>query len=253
MSERTAIENWMLHAYADGELDAHERQEVESRLASDPETRAEVEAWRGQKAAIKAEFDAVLKEPVPASVMAALRRRGPSPWYYPALIAAGLALVAIAGVAGWYTANQLTPMRTASFVDRAILAYEVYSAEGRHAVEVGPDEREHLVSWLSKRVGHPLKVPDLQGEGYTLLGGRLLDAENRPAAQLIYENAGKRRIAIFLAANTGGKETDLMIEKKGAVTACYWRDENLGFVVTGATDRDELMSVANAVYRQFDG
>ena len=137
-------------------------------------------------------------------------------------------------------------------VDRAIVAYEVYAPEIRHPVEVAASDRDHLVSWLSKRIGEPLKLPDLTSEGYTLLGGRLLAAEDRPAAQLMYEDADKRRIAIFVAANNGSRDTAFVVAKKGEVTACYWLSEDLGFVITGETSRDKLMSLANAVYHQFE-
>jgi anti-sigma factor RsiW len=252
MNERMAIENWMLHAYADGELYAHERRDVEQRLASDPAARAEVDVWLAQKAALKEAFDPVLSEPVPFSVKVALKRHGGAAWHRIALMAAGLAFLMIGGAGGWFAAHMRMPTQTASFVDHAIVAYEVYSPEVRHPVEVAANDRDHLVTWLSKRIGEPLKIPDLSREGYTLLGGRLLAAEDRPAGQLMYENADKGRIAIFLAANTGGRDTAFLVTEKGPVTACYWLSEHLGFVITGEASRDKLMSIANDVYRQFE-
>jgi anti-sigma factor RsiW len=253
MNEPRAIENWMLHAYADGELDAHERRDVAGRLASDPAAKAEVEDWLAQKQAIKEAFAPVLSEQVPATVTAALRRRRSAAWLRPALIAAGLALLIVGGAGGWFAAQLWPTAQTASFVDRAIVAYEVYAPEVRHPVEVAASDRDHLVTWLSKRIGAPLRLPDLTSEGYTLLGGRLMTAEDRPAAQLMYEDGEKHRIAIFLASNPGGRDTAFLVTKKGPVTACYWLNEHLGFVITGETSRDKLMSVANDVYRQFEG
>jgi anti-sigma factor RsiW len=254
MNERTAIENWMLHAYADGELDAHERRDVEQLVASDSAAKAEVETWLAQKAALKEAFAPLFNERVPPSLAATLRRRGRhSAWLRPALMAAGLALLIVGAAGGWFVAHEFAPMQTASFVDRAIVAYQVYAPEVRHPVEVAASDRDHLVAWLSKRIGEPLKIPDLSREGYTLLGGRLLAAEDRPAAQLMYEDADKHRIAIFLAANAGGQDTAFLVTEKGSITACYWLNEQLGFVITGETSRDKLMSMANDVYRQFDG
>jgi len=252
MNERTAIENWMLHAYADGELDAHERREIAQQLASDPSAKAEVDAWLAQKAALKQAFDPVLSERVPGSLRASLRRRDRAAWLRPALAAAGLGLLIVGGAGGWFAAERGSPAENSAFVDRAIVAYEVYAPEMRHPVEVAASDRDHLVSWLSKRIGEPLKLPDLSSEGFTLLGGRLLTAEDRPAAQLMYEDRNKRRIAIFLASNWGGRDTAFLVSEKGAVTACYWLDENLGFVVTGETGRDKLMAIANSVYHQFE-
>src|SRR5438105_2987365 len=228
MNERTAKEDWMLHAYADGELDAHERHEVEQRFTSDPAARAEVEAWLAQKAALRQAFDGVLGERIPASLSATLRRRGRAAWLKPALMAAGLALLVVGGAGGWFAAQELSPVQSASFVDRAIIAYNIYAPEVRHPVEVAASDRDQLVSWLSKRIGEPLKLPDLTSEGYTLLGGRLLATEDRPAAQLMYEDANKRRIAIFVAGNPGGRDTAFVVAQRGEVTACYWLSEDLG-------------------------
>ena len=62
----------------------------------------------------------------------------------------------------------------------------------------------------------------------------------------------KRRIAIFVAGNPGGRDTAFVVAQRGDVTACYWLNEDLGFVITGETSRDKLMRLANAVYRQFE-
>ena len=43
------------------------------------------------------------------------------------------------------------------------------------------------MQWLSKRLGRPLVVPDLAAVGFRLMGGRLLPAEDGPAAQFMYE------------------------------------------------------------------
>ncbi len=53
--------------------------------------------------------------------------------------------------------------------------------EVRHPVEVTAAQQDHLVQWLSKRVGRPLKVPVLAAEGYELVGGRLLSGDGGAA------------------------------------------------------------------------
>ena len=92
----------------------------------------------------------------------------------------------------------------------------------------------------------------LAAEGYTLLGGRLLVAGGQPAAQLMYEDQSKRRITLFLIANSGNSETAIRIEQSGPLSACYWLDGPLGFAVAGELDRDQMMALAHEVYRQFE-
>ncbi|MGE0004092.1 MAG: anti-sigma factor [Parvibaculaceae bacterium] len=251
MTEPRNGEDWSLHAYADGEIAAQESHALEERLAGDPEARAKVEAWRRQKAWLKEAFDPVLAETVPAQIRASLRQRRGFTLSPPA-IAAALALLLIGAAVGWFASLQLNAPKAMQFADLAIEAHEIFTRENRHAVEVAANDSEHLTSWLSKRVGQKLVIPDLSARGYTFLGGRLLAAGAQPAAQLMYEDQGKRRITVFLTANHGGTETKFVIEEKHGVTACYWLDGPLGFVIAGATSRDDIVALAHMVYQSFE-
>jgi anti-sigma factor RsiW len=251
MTEPTMSEDWSLHAYADGEIAGQESRALDERLAGDPEARAKVEAWRRQRSLLKQAFDPVLDETVPAQINAALRhRRGFS--LSPYAIAAALALLLIGAGAGWFTSLQMIAPKATQFADLAIEAHEIYSREQRHAVEVAANDSEHLTSWLSKRVGQKLVIPDLSARGYTFLGGRLLAAGTQPAAQLMYEDQAKRRITIFVTANQAGAESKFLVEEKRGITACYWLDGPLGFVIAGEESRDDIMTLAHMVYKSFE-
>jgi anti-sigma factor RsiW len=240
-----------LHAYADGEIAGQESRALDERLAGDPEARAKVEAWRRQKALLKEAFDPVLDETVPAQIKAALRhRRGFS--LSPYAIAAALALLLIGAGAGWFSSLQVNAPQAMQFADLAIEAHEIYTREQRHAVEVAANDSEHLTSWLSKRIGQKLVVPDLTARGYTFMGGRLLAAGTQPAAQLMYEDQAKRRITIFLTANEAGAESKFIVEERHGITACYWLDGPLGFVIAGEMGRDDIMALAQMVYKSFE-
>jgi anti-sigma factor RsiW len=251
MTEPTKSEDWSLHAYADGEIAGQESRALDERLAGDPEARAKVEAWRRQKVLLKETFDPVLDETVPANIKAALRHRR-SFSLSPVAIAAALALLIIGGAAGWFSSLQVNNPEAKQFVDVAIEAHEIYTRENRHAVEVAANDSEHLTSWLSNRIGQRLVVPDLTARGYSFMGGRLLAAGTQPAAQLMYEDQAKRRITIFLSANQSGREQAFLIAHKDNVTACYWLDGPLGFVITGEASRDDIVSLAQVVYKSFE-
>jgi len=84
----------------------------------------------------------------------------------------------------------------------AIAAHRTYSVEVRHPVEVDAGQEAHIVQWLSKRLGHQLIVPDLTVAGFRLMGGRLLPAEDGPAAQFMYENGTGERLTSAAASAT---------------------------------------------------
>lgn len=246
------IGNWALHAYADGELDAAEREAVEKMLANDEEARALFEQWRRQKQEMKSAFDPVLSEPVPSSLLVSLRRRNFGT-FAPLRIAAALAIFLLGGAAGWLAAFGTGAVQSPTLAAEAIAAHEVYAVDVRHPVEVGGSERGHLRNWLSKRLGTSLVIPDLSAQGYSLLGGRLLTAGNGPAALLMYEDLQKSRITIFFAANASRGETALRVEQRGKLIACYWLGGPLAFALAGEMDRARMMELARAVYDQVEG
>lgn len=249
---RRNIEDWDLHAYVDGEVPADLRAEIELRLSQDSELAAAVEGWREQKRLIREFYDPILSEPLPPQLTSIHKQRPPRRIHPLAAMAAAVTLLLLGSIAGWFAAHRAISLEADTLVADALTAHKIYAAEVRHPVEVGAAESDHLATWLSKRIGHSFKIPDLTAEGYTLLGGRLLAAAGQPAAQLMYEDQSKRRITLFLVANTGATETAIRIEQMGPLSACYWLDGPLGFAVAGELDRDRMMALAHEVYRQFE-
>jgi anti-sigma factor RsiW len=199
-------------------------------------------------------YDRVLEEPVPERLRA---RRGR--WRPAAIAAAWVALgVAIGGIAGW----QLNAVRmdvaqkaeVPGFVRRAAVAHAVYSPEVRHPVEVGADQEEHLVAWLSKRLGAPLRAPHLDDAGYFLVGGRLLPGENGPVAHFMYQSKQGTRFTLYIRASApGNQETAFRYAAEGNVKVFYWIDRKLGYALSsGDIATDDLLKVANIVYQQLN-
>jgi anti-sigma factor RsiW len=151
-----------------------------------------------------------------------------------------------------------------AFAHQAALAHAVFSPEVRHPVEVGAAEQDHLVQWLSKRLGRPLKVPVLASQGYTLVGGRLLPGEGGARAQFMFQNAAGLRVTLYLGAldarpaaagrsadAPGNRETAFRYSTDGPVPSFYWVDQGFGYALSGAVSREELMRLAQLVYRQL--
>ena len=148
------MEDWALHAYADGELSPEQRAEVEALLARDPEAARKVADWKRQRDLLKSAFDGVLDEPVPPQLSATLRQPAPparlSPWL---AMAAAVLLLVCGGLAGWFLKGETAPVTIAGLGREALVAHSVYAVEVRHPVEVKGDDKDHLQAWLSKRVG----------------------------------------------------------------------------------------------------
>ena len=242
------VSNWALQAFADGELQGQEKREVEELLQSDEAARRLVARLAQQKQALHGAFDGTLQEPVPARLLAAakqlpVQKRG-SYW-----IAASMAGFLVLGSAlGYFIADHVAKFQAVDLPQIAYLAHQTFANEVKHPVEVAASEQTHLQNWLSKRVGQPIKIPDLTAQGYSLLGGRLLAESEGPAGQLMYETADKQRLTVFITENLGGVETALRLEQHGNLITCYWRDGKLAMAVTADLPRADMTNLAKNIY-----
>jgi anti-sigma factor RsiW len=252
------VEEDDLHARIDGQLAHNRAEDVDAYLAAHPEEQARLSQYAAQRQALRAAFAAQADGPIPMRLRAAhllaqkrrqrLRRFGQ--------IAAAVGLIAIGGIGGWAARDltgplsSLPPGAVARMITAdAITAYRTYSVEVRHPVEVDAGQEAHLVQWLSKRLGRQLVVPDLASAGFRLMGGRLLPAEDGPAAQFMYENGNAERVTLYLRAGVGG-ETAFRYHQEGGIGAFYWSDEGFGYAITAKADRDLLLRIAEIVYQQ---
>jgi len=244
-----------LQAYVDGRLAKAACAEVEAALAAHPELAEQVASYRAHNAALRAAFEPVLEEPVPVSLLDATRPRRPRAW----AVAAALVWAALGGVAGWAVSETYRPAERAPRVEaplplRAAIAHAVYSPEVRHPVEVGADQEAHLVAWLSKRLGAPVRAPKLDSVGYKLVGGRLLPGESGPVAYFMYQCEKGTRVTLYVRTEGPDHgETAFRYADEGNVHVFYWIDRRFGYALSSADiSRERLNTVANAVYRQLN-
>jgi anti-sigma factor RsiW len=265
------IDDMMLSAYVDGELADGERERVEAHLRDDPEAAARVRLWRADREALRMTLDAQLHDPVPQRLAAIVRDGQPAapprPWLKAAM-AAGLLLAGglIGALATWSGMQSTQQARMAQrWTQRAIAAHAVYVPEVRHPVEVSVREgsaeqqraqEEHLVKWLTKRLGLPVVAFDLSAQGFALVGGRLLPDEPRagqPGAQLMYQNDAGQRVTVYMRKpEPGNTDVAIRFEQQGEFGMYYWVDGDYGCAITGRMPREQLLALAEAVYKQHE-
>jgi anti-sigma factor RsiW len=244
-----------LHAYVDGELAPERRETVEAWLSTHPDDATRVGAWRAQAEAIRSRHGGVASEPVPARFdVARLARRT---WPWKSIAAAAALAFLVGGSAGWFGRDMLSGQASSEhspfqqFTAEAVDAYNLYVVEVRHPVEVPASDADHLVQWLSKRVGYQLRAPDLEKLGLKLVGGRLLPGPTGPAAFFMYEGPSGERFTIY-CARSNAPDTALRYNDIGKATAVYWADNDIAYVVSGRGDRTKVNDVAVAAYEQID-
>lgn len=240
-----------LHAYVDGQLDAARRAEVEAYLADHPAAFAQVQHLREQIQAIHREYDDVLNEPIPLRLSQVSHRRA-----WPRGLAAGIAWLACGVAAGWFAHAGMQPqdisVASSGFARDALAAHVLFVSEKRHPVEVPAAQEAHLVTWLSNRLDAPIKAPDLQGQGFSLLGGRLLPGGDGPLAQLMYESGRGERLTLTVKhAVQRTDQTGFQVLEKDGTSVFYWIDQQYGYALSGNIGKPRLMAVAQTVEMQL--
>ncbi|MBG1232099.1 anti-sigma factor family protein [Aestuariivirga litoralis] len=247
------IENWALHAFADGELQGEEKAKIEALLATDAEARRLLEVIRQQKAALHKTFDGVLNEDVPQALLRSARHAPLARSWRGWAVAASVAAMLVGGVAGWTLRDFAGTSAVAEALpQRALDAFTVYGGEQRHPVEVNADEKDHLQKWLSKRIGVAFTVPDLSAQGYALIGGRLLPQGASPAGLLMYEDASKKRLVVYVAANAAQKDAPFKVEQHGPLVTCSWVEPSMIYAMAGPQSEAEMLPLAQAAHQGFD-
>lgn len=253
-----------LHAYVDGRLTPEAQLRVEGRLAQHPEDAAAVHAYRLQNSELRETFAPVLDEPLPPDLQATVAAGSatrptatPRFRFAPARlswVAASVMLLLAGGAGGWLLHGWWGAPggNGGSFAEQALGAHRVFVSEVRHPVEVGAEQEAHLVAWLSKRLGTKLRAPDLRATGFELVGGRLLAEGARPAAQMMYEDAGGRRLTVYLRAIEGAEQTAFRFVEAAGVSAFYWIDEDYAYALVAPLERESLLGIAHQIYRDLE-
>jgi len=261
-----------LHAYVDNQLSEEKRQAVEELMRNDPNIAEQIIQWQAQNKAIKNYFNQENFADIPNQLnidkLQAKSKAKSKPitqnkpdatqshnnrWYYS--MAASLFLMIGSGLMGWFSHDllQTAPQNSPLFSDMAISAYEVFSVEVLHPVEVKANKKDHLVKWLSKRINHPIKLPELENYGFKLLGGRLLSMqEGRAAAQFMFENEQGKRITWLVSKSPAYKDHAFFFKNEKNVNSYYWMDSNVAYSVSGKMDRDNLHKLSQGIYQQIN-
>ena len=293
--EDIEIDDTTLHAYVDGQLTPERAAQVADWLLSHPRAAQQVLGWREQRESLQALHRDWLDEPVPPSLTAALRppaanaSRWPRAWAAALLLAVGLG----AGVAGgwgghawWYGKKEAAEMAAAAAASRAAgrdpsipeyvrdaaIAHAVYQPEKRHPVEVGADQADHLMQWLSKRLGQPLYAPVLRDYGWKLVGGRLLPAGDDAAAgtsagastgaalaraQFMYENEAGERFTLYVSTGASSPEAPVAfrlmqrVEAGQTTRSLFWIDGKLAYALSGNFDERRLRVLTDLVHARI--
>lgn len=240
-----------LHAYVDGQLSEELCAHVERHLLSNPESAGDVAEWTSLNEQIKALVGQADALPVRVEPISKKPTWFPPPW----AIAAGIALFMLGAVGGGGAVGFLnsgavkTQLATLSATSQT--NFLVYASDIRHPIEVGAEQKDHMVAWLSKRLGEKIAAPDISKEGFSLIGGRLVTYSDQPAALIMYENTKGERLSLMIAHNAENQVTGFQFNDRNNIQTLYWIDGPLGYALSSSIGKDRLQSVAHLLNIQL--
>jgi len=251
------LETQRINAFVDGELDLVNQLEVEERIKLDAGLRAQVDALRQLRAAIRedAEYHAapdalrkrmaamLVPEPAarararPASTAVALQR-----WFGWRPMATSFGLAATLAVA--LNVGGLRSVQDDRLMDD-VVASHVRSTLGQHLVDIASSEHHVVKPWLSSKLDFSPPVNELQIPGSVFLGGRVDYLDGHPVAALVYRQ-GEHVVNSFVWPDTG-KDTKPDFSSQRGFQMAHWSQAGMAHWVISDVNREEFKVVVGAV------
>lgn len=257
------IDEHELHLYVDEHLGEERRRAVEALLCNHPEVAARINDYRHQNELMRQLFNPAGDAPPTDEQERLLRVLGQrlgrgrmaALWRPASAAAAALFLAATLGAVGTEYYDERTtimPEPMPSFADTAARVHSFYAGGASEPTEFGADAAGKLGPLLDKRLGAPLRLPDLSQKGFSLVGGRLLPAVEGAAAQLLYRDQAGRLVSVFLGPADKTRLTATQAtERKNDLSLYAWLDGRIGVAVVGGLSGDELRGIAEAAQRSL--
>jgi anti-sigma factor RsiW len=280
-----------LVAYLDGELGDAEREHIEAWLDSDPAARERLAALVQAGELARSAYADILDEPVPERLIAAARgatapgkppaqdaeilvlrpRRGGAPlpsrrWGIGLAAAAALFGIVIGSGGTYLGIGRFVPARTGAGQQLAAAANDIFldNAAGYYKLTVNAgdnmlidvpasNDNSAALQKISQSLPQQVRLPDLKPWGLSFRGARLIVADGRPAAELVYvtDNKAIGPLTLVIGAT---KVPDIAptIDHREGVNLLYWRHHGRAYALVGRADIGYLWGIANDIAWQLD-
>ena len=227
----------LLHALADGELDAGNVLAVEAHVATCAACAAELAAIREVKARLAA---AAPGYAAPASLRARLdaalaEAEAPPPRQPRVRAETWVMSGAVTALAASLALFAFIP--AGDSLERELIDAQARSLDAQHLVDVQTSDRHTVKPWFNGKVDFAPPVVDLAAQGYPLVGGRLDRIDGRRAAALVFR---RRAHTINLFIWPGEASTAPILEKREGYSLVRWGAGGLVFWAVSDIDPADL-------------
>ncbi len=241
----------LVHALADGELDAGHARAVEAHLSRCAACVSEFAAAQALRQALQSHD---LRFSAPASLRS---RLAPAPPASPpdASRRAVLKGFAFGGALSAVAASGVGVLLMRAADDSRVLG-EALSAHLRslqpdHLTDVLSSSQHTVRPWFNGRIDLAPPVVDLAAQGFMLIGGRLDYIDGRPVAALVYRRRA-HVINVFVGTALGPAPAAPKPHDLQGYNALRWRAGSLDFIAVSDLNSDELREFGNKFVAAVD-
>ena len=242
-----ACEAWRdkLDRYVDGELASADAAALNVHMRSCPDCSADaletVQLKRAVSAAGKRyEPDASFRAKMVKTISAKPRRNASSLWKIVAIPALSVLIASIA--VNWYVGRE-SARRHQLYSE--LVDLHVAALAGTSPVDVVSSDRHTVKPWFQGRIPFSFNLPDLQGTGFTLLGGRVSYLAQTPGAQLIYQ-IRKHEVSVFIFQDRGEQTASLPSDLVHELSFNMenWTQNGLRYFVVGDVNAEDIQALS---------
>jgi anti-sigma factor RsiW len=239
-----------LHAYIDGELSPQQAAVVEAAMARDPMLAARIRNFKADKRAMAAAYGPLANAPVPSGLLAAALTGSSRPAPRPRSRRVTLALATAAALAAGIVLALTWRAPHDPTVEQALAARHMATTPARELAGQEPASIPVVDQAMSRMLGIPTRVPDLQSAGFTLVSAEIYGQTRVDAVQLRYEDGARRLFTVFLRPSAGPDA--FKVTERGPVRICIWQNADLTAVMTGEMTTPELFRLASLTYSSLN-
>ena len=246
-------ENWAerLDIYLDGELPSEEARAVDEHLRGCPTCAAEGLRRVQMKRAVQNAGQSFTPDPAFRARMLkkfAAPATSPARWrWVPSLVTATAAILLIA------SALILTVHRDRSAQQELVselVDQHVATLASSSPVDVISTDRHTVKPWFEGKIPFTFNLPELQGSGFALVGGRVAYLAQSPGAELIFR-VRQHQISVFIFQERGLRDdrTNAAMREALSFEVRSWHQNGLRYFVIGdasAQDLDKLSELLKA-------
>ena len=252
----------ILVAYLDGELEPEAHEKLERLLKSDPSVRerlAMLSRGAHPSNAPSMQRDSAPRERLQAQLTTSVTKSSRPSWFarsrrWGMAIAAALLLAIGAGTVG-YILGQSSPdlfdvgNSEEAWLDAIVNQVSLYSREFVASIPVDETTQKMQLGRLSEILKFDLSQARVALPGLTLKRVELLQFENRPLAQLLYQ--GEHGVVTLCIMPEPGGESEREAERRANLNTVYWASGDYRFLLVGFAPAVIMEKLADMVQSRF--